>query len=58
MITTCINAEVVNCDGVPVHLGNGPQGGDCHIPADNIYYCGRWMYQCRCGSCDGQCKII
>ena len=45
-----------NSDGVKVQRG-GPRGtgGDTGLPPASVYYCGRRMNQCRCGSCDGVC---
>ena len=45
-----------NSDGVEIQLG-GPRGtgGDTGLPPSQVYYCGRLMNQCRCGSCDGRC---
>lgn len=30
-------------------------GGDTTMPPENLFYCGKWKMQCRCGTCDGQC---
>src|SRR3990167_5798359 len=38
------NSYITNDEGARVMLGD-----------TRVYYCGRWKYQCRCGTCDGCC---
>jgi hypothetical protein len=45
----------MNSDGFAVAFGRGSNGGDIDRPPAQIYYCGRRLGQCRCGSCDGRC---
>jgi hypothetical protein len=45
----------MNSDGFAVSFGRGFNGGDVNKPPEQIYYCGRKLGQCRCGTCDGRC---
>uniref|UniRef100_A0A0G4I9D0 Uncharacterized protein n=1 Tax=Chromera velia CCMP2878 TaxID=1169474 RepID=A0A0G4I9D0_9ALVE len=49
-------APRVNAEGVEAWRGksHGP-GGDTGLPASQLFYCGRWMDECGCGECRGQC---
>ncbi|KAG4076907.1 hypothetical protein HA402_015894 [Bradysia odoriphaga] len=48
-----------NKDGTPVTRGRyGLHGGDTGLTADELYYCGRSMNQCRCGLCGVLCGPI
>ena len=48
-----------NRDGVTVTIGSNDykiEGGNADGDySRNVYYCGRYMDQCRCGGCDGHC---
>ena len=46
---------MINSEGYAVSFGSGSNGGDTGRPPSQVYYCGRRMNQCRCGSCDGRC---
>ena len=46
----------VNREEAKVHKGGSKgTGGDTKMHQSDLWYCGRQMKQCRCGSCDGQC---
>jgi hypothetical protein len=47
--------RMLNKDGFAVAFGRGQNGGDTGRPASQNYYCGRFLGECRCGSCDGRC---
>jgi hypothetical protein len=54
-----MTVQLVNSDGAAVFCGIGsvPAGDMAPTPSTQLFYCGRTMNQCRCGSCDGVCGL-
>ena len=44
-----------NREGNAVKKGGAGTGGFVPLSANELWYCGRYKYQCKCGKCDGRC---
>lgn len=54
-----LQVKYLNSVGVETQRSLIPNGygGDTGMKSHELFYCGKWLYECRCGQCDGSCGV-